>query len=86
MSVPFLVLGLASVGVGIISSIAVTSYVAKRGVRINFFLYRIMIFKYFNDYRRLTLQETGRIGPWYYAFSAAMILTLVFVVVGIILK
>ncbi len=86
MSIPFLVLGLISVAVGVVASIAVTSFVAKRGVKINFFLYRIMIFKYFNDYRRLTLQETGKIGPWYYAFSAAMILALVFVVVGIILK
>jgi len=45
-----------------------------------------MIFKYLNDYRRLTLQETGKIGLWYYVFSVAMVLTLVFVVVGIILK
>ena len=75
-----------SVAVGVVACIAVTSYVSKRGVKINFFLYRIMIFKYLNDYRRLTLQETGKIGLWYYVFSVAMVLTLVFVVVGIILK
>ncbi|OGD12233.1 MAG: hypothetical protein A2Y86_07010 [Candidatus Aminicenantes bacterium RBG_13_62_12] len=86
MNMLFLAIALASVAVGIIASIAVTVYVSKRGIKINYFLYRIMIFKYFKDYRRLTLQEKGKVGPWYYVFSAAMILTLVFVVVGIITR
>ena len=86
MSTVFLILALASVAVGIIASIAVTAYVAKRGIKINYFLYRIMIFKYFNDYKTLTFREEGKVGPWYYIFLAAMLLALVFVVVGLVTK
>ena len=86
MSTPFLVLALISVAVGIVSSIAVTAYVSERGVKINYFLWRIMIFKYFNDYVAMTEKETGRPGVWYYTFTVAMILALVFVVIGIAVK
>ena len=86
MSTPFLVLALISVAVGIVSSIAVTAYFSERGVKINYFLWRIMIFKYFNDYVAMTRKETGRPGIWYYTFTVAMILTFVFVVIGIAVK
>ena len=86
MSNLFFVFALISVGVGVVSSIAVTAYVSRHGVKVNYFLWRIMIFKYFSDYQRLTKQETGKVGPWSYAFNAAMILALVFVIVGILLR
>lgn len=86
MSTPFLVLALISVAVGIVSSIAVTAYVSERGVKINYFLWRIMIFKYFNQYVAMTKKETGKPGVWYYTFVVAMILALVFVVIGIAVK
>ncbi len=86
MSTPFLVLALISVAVGIASSIAVTAYVSKRGVKINYFLWRIMIFKYFNEYVAMTKKETGTPGVWYYTFNVAMVLTFVFVAIGIAVK
>ncbi len=86
MSTPFLALALSSVAVGIVASIAVTSYVSRRGVKVNYFLWWIMIFKYFNDYQRLTKQETGKTGPWSYAFITGIILALVFAAIGILLK
>ena len=86
MSTPFLVLALISIAVGIVSSIAVTAYVSERGVKINYFLWRIMIFKYFNEYVAMTKKETGKPGVWYYTFIAGMSLALVFAAVGIALK
>ncbi len=86
MSMPFLALALISVAVGIIASIAITSYVSRRGVKINYFLWRIMIFKYFGDYDRLTKQETGKTGSWHYIFIIAMALAVVFAAAGIMLK
>ena len=86
MSTPFLVLALISIAVGIVSSIAVTAYVSERGVKINYFLWRIMIFKYFNEYVAMTKKETGKPGVWYYTFLVAMIMALIFVVVGLTLK
>ena len=70
----------------IVSSIAVTAYVAERGIKINYFLWRIMIFEYFNQYVAITKKETGKPGIWYYTFMVAMVLTFTFVVIGIALK
>ncbi len=86
MSTPFLVLALICVAVGVVSVIAVTAHVSRHGVKVNYFLWRGMIFKYFNDYVAMTKRETGRPGVWYYTFTVAMILTLVFVVVGVAAK
>ena len=86
MSTPFLVLALISVAVGVASSIAVTAYLSRHGVKINYFLWREMIFKYFDDYVAMTKKEKGRPGVWYYTFVVAMILTAIFVVVGIAVK
>ncbi len=86
MSTRILVLALVSVAVGVISSIAVTAYVSARGIKINYFLWRIMIFKYFNDYVAMTTKEKGRPGVWYYTFKAGMILALVFVIIGIAVR
>lgn len=86
MNTIFLLLALAGVAVGVVSSIAVTAYVSRRGVKVNYLLWRIMIFKYFNDYSHLTAQETGRTGPWVYIFIAGMGLALAFVIIGIIAR
>ena len=86
MSTPFLVLALISVGVGVVSSIAITAYVSEHGVKVNYFLWRSTIFQYFNDYVAMTRKETGRPGVWYYTFVAGMVLALVFVVIGIAVK
>ena len=86
MSPPFLVLMLISAAIGVVSIIAVTAYVSERGVKINYFLWRIMIFKYFNEYVAMTKKETGRPGVWYYTFIAGMSLALVFAAIGIAVK
>lgn len=60
--------------------------ILRPGIKINYFLWRLMIFKYFDDYRRLTKEETGRTGPWHSVFLGAMALSLVFVIIGLISK
>ena len=82
----FFGLGLVSAAWGIVSMIAITNFVAERGAKINFFLYRIYIFKYVNQYKQITEAENGKLGPWFYAFIVSMNLTLVFVIIGAILK
>ena len=82
----FLGLGLLSVGWGIVSMIVMTSFVAKHGTKINFFLYRLYIIKYVNEYKRITEAENGEPGPWFYSFVIAMNFTLLCSIVGLILK
>ena len=64
----FLGTGLICVVWGIVSMIAITSFVAERGTKINFFLYRIYIFKYVNEYKQITEAENGEPGPWFFSF------------------
>jgi hypothetical protein len=59
----FFALGLVSVALGVVSMIAITNFVAGRGTKINFFLYRIYIFKYVNQYKQITEAENGKPGP-----------------------
>ena len=82
----FLGLALVFVGLFVILSIMITHEVSKRGVKINFFLLRLYIIKYIHQYRKLTLEESGRIGPLYYPCIISVNLALILAVVGLILK
>ena len=88
MNVSDLLLGMAlvSVGWGIVSMIAITNFVSERGTKINFFLYRIYIFKYVSQYKQLTEAENGEPGPWFYSLVISMNMALVLTVVGAVLK
>ena len=81
-------LGLALVFVGlfIILSIMIVNEVSKRGIKINFFLLRLYIIKYIHQYRKLTLEKSGRIGPLYYPCIISVNLALILAIVGLILK
>jgi hypothetical protein len=81
-------LGLALVFVGlfVILSIMIVNEVSKRGIKINFFLLRLYIIKYIHQYRKLTLEESGRVGPLYYPCIISVNLALILAVVGLILK
>ena len=61
-----LALALVFVGVFIIFSIMIVNEVSRRGIKINFFLLRLYIIKYVHQYKKLTIQETGKPGPLYY--------------------
>lgn len=82
----FLGMALVSVAWGIISMIAITSFVSERGTKINFFLYRIYIIKYVSQYKQITEEENGQPGPWFYSFLISMNMALILTVVGAILK
>jgi len=88
MNISDLLLGMAlvSVGWGIVSMIAMTSFVSERGTKINFFLYRLYVIKYVHQYKQITEAEDGKPGPWFYSFVVSMNLTLVFAIIGLILK
>ena len=82
----FFGLALASITWGIVSMIAITNFVAERGTKINFFLYRIYVIKYVRQYKRITEKENGRPGPWFYSFVVSMNLTWVLAIIGFVLK
>ena len=82
----FLGMALISVAWGIVSMIAITSFVSERGTKINYFLYRLYIIKYVSQYKKITEAENGEPGAWFYSFVISMNLALVLTIVGAILK
>jgi len=86
MSNLFFILAIPSVAWGIVSSIAITVFLSKRGIKTDFLLFRILVLKYIHQYHKITKEENGKPGPWFYSYIIAMNLALVFVIVGIILK
>ncbi len=71
---------------GVASSIVIASFLSKRGVKINWLFFRVLVLKYIHQYHQITKQETGKPGPWYYSFIASMNLTWIFVILGIVFK
>jgi hypothetical protein len=48
------------------AGMGMVSELRKRGIEANPLMIRWMLFKYAADYRRVTLEETGQIGPLYH--------------------
>jgi len=86
MSHTFFILALASAVWGVVSSIVITAFLARRGVKINYVFIKVLILKYVHQYRKITLRENGRPGPWFYSYVISMNLALVLAIVGFMLK
>ena len=80
------VLAFVSVGLGIVFSMMIVHEVSKRGVKINYFLLRLLIYKYVHQYQQLTRIETGKVGPLYYPCVVSYFMTLVFGIVYLIAR
>ena len=81
-----IILALVFVGLFVIFSIMIVHEVSKRGIKINFFLLRLYIIKYIHQYRKMTKEETGKIGPLYYPCVGSINLALVCGIAGLILR
>ena len=81
------VFGVAIISVvwGIISAIVMTSFVSNRGYKINIPFYRIFVIKYIHLYSKITTEENGKPGVWFYSFIITMNLALILTVVGLLL-
>ena len=79
-----LVVGCALTSVGF--GIAIANDLRARGLKANPLMVRWMIFRYLSVYKRVTLEETGKVGPLYQYCSIASSLAAVFAVAGILTK
>lgn len=86
MSYLFVALAILSALWGVVSSIVIASLLSKRGIKINFLFFRVLIFKYVHQYHQITKQENGKPGPWFYSYIISMNLALVFAIVGLALR
>jgi hypothetical protein len=81
----FYTLALIGVVWGVVSAMSMVSFVSARGVKVNWFLMRIMIIKYASQYEQMTKKETGRPGWWFYSYVISMNFAAVMAIIGIIL-
>ena len=86
MSTVFFILALIGIACGIAASVMIASSLSKRGVKINYLFIRLFIFRYVGQYRKMTMEETGKPGPLFYWFISSWNLALVFAIVGIVLE
>lgn len=86
MSEAFFVVAVLSALWGVVDSILMAVALEKRGVGVNMLLFRVYFFRYLGEYRRLTLSETGKVGPLYYSYIVAMNVALVSAVAGLALR
>jgi len=86
MSTLFFILAVLGIACGIAASVMIASFLSKRGVRINYLLIRLFIFRYVRQYRKITMEETGKPGLLFYWFITSWNVALVFAIVGIVLE
>lgn len=82
----FFGLAILSVVWGVVSSIVITSYLSKRGIKINLLFFRILVFRYIHQYHQITKREEGKPGPWFYSYIISMNLALVLAIIGVVLR
>lgn len=81
----FLGLTLAAAVANLVIFIMIAAALDRRGYKTNILLARIYFFRYVSAYKELTRKETGRPGPLYGLWTVAIILTLVFAFVAVLL-
>lgn len=84
-----ILLGIAIGGVlwGVVSAVMIGAALQKRGIKVNWIWYRVLIVsKYLGQYRDVTRQETGKIGPLFYSYVISMNLALLAAILGWVLR
>ena len=56
----------------------------KRGFSVDYLLLRMKIFYYLEQYRKITREETGRVGPLFYHYVIPWIVALVLAIILIV--
>jgi len=72
----FIALTLTFVAINITTGIVISSWLSRRGVKINVLLWRLFIVKYVSQYRALTISETGHSGRLFYIWIVSINLAL----------
>lgn len=82
----FLFIALGVFAINIVCSILIIRELINRKVKINFLLLRFLLPKYVHDYKKMILEETGKVGILFPLWIISINTTLVFAVIGAILS
>jgi len=88
MNITILLAVLAFIAVAwyIVSGIMIINELLKRKQKINFVFIKLMLPVYAHRYKKITLEETGKVGTLFYHWVIAINIALVFAVTAIISK
>jgi uncharacterized oligopeptide transporter (OPT) family protein len=86
MSGLFFALAIVCAAWAIVSSIVISSFLSKRGVKINLLFFKILVLKYIHQYHKITMQEKGKPGPWFYSYIISINLALICAIIGMLLN
>ena len=64
----------------VVASIVIMVELRKRNIKINFLLARLLIPKYADQYRKMTLEEKGKIDSVFYLWIVSINLALVLII------
>ena len=69
------------------ASVLIARDLEKRGIPVSIIWLRLMIFKYLHQYRKITREEMGRVGPLFYHYviplNVALVLAIVMAIVAL---
>jgi hypothetical protein len=82
----FLVAALFFMACHVVVIILIMHELDKRGVRTNFLLVRLLVFRYVHQYKEITAKEMGKPGPLFYLYIVSVNLALVAGIIGLILR
>ncbi len=68
----------------IVSGILIINELLKRKQKISFVFIKLMLPVYAHRYKKITLEETGKVGPLFYHWVIAINIALVFAIAAII--
>lgn len=78
-------LGIASALWAAIAAVRMGAWLSARGVKVNWFLYRVTMPWYVHRYRKMTTELEGRPGPLFAQFIVAINLSLLFAAATLVL-
>jgi len=82
----FLGIGLAAGLAHVACYIAMMSALDRRGIKTNFFLARILVFKYASQYKEATRKETGKTGILYPLCFGSIIVAFLAVLAAVVIR
>lgn len=80
------ILSLLCAAGSVFTAVRIAQYLRARGVQAHPLLVRWMIFKYMADYKRITLSETGTVGPLYNQCATVSALAALFALAAVFVK
>ena len=86
LTIIFSVIAFIAVGWYIVSGIMILNELKKRGEKVYFIFLNFMLPAYASRYKKITLEETGKVGSLFYHWLIAINIALVFGIAAIISK